>query len=62
MLRVVVGGGPGGRVRRRLRGGRRAPALVVARPARAARRAVARVRRLPGRRAPALVPVGKVTC
>lgn len=56
VLRVVVGGGPGGRVRRRLRRGRRAPALVVAGARARARRAVPRVRRLPGRRAPALVP------
>lgn len=56
VLRVVVGGGPGGRVRGRLRRGGRAPALVVAGARARARRAVPRVRRLPGRRAPALVP------
>lgn len=56
VLGVVVGGGPGGRVRRRLRRGRRAPALVVAGARGRARRAVPRVRRLPRGRAPALVP------
>lgn len=61
VLRVVVGGGPGGRVRRRLRGGGRAPALVVARACARARRAVARVRRLPGGCAPALVPARTTT-
>lgn len=56
VLRVVVGGGPGGRVRRRLRRGRRAPALVGRGPGARARRAVPGVRRLPGGGAPALVP------
>lgn len=57
MLRVVVGGGPGGRVRGRGGRGRGAPALVAAGAGAAARRSVAGVRRLAGGSAPALVSV-----
>lgn len=55
MLRVIVSRRPRGRVRRRLRAGRRAPALVVTGTSARAGRAVASVRCLTGSGAPALV-------
>lgn len=56
VLCVVVGGGPGGRVRRCLRGRGGAPALVVAGPGAGTRGSIAGVRRLARGSAPALVP------
>lgn len=55
VLRVVIGPGPGGRVRRRGRSRRSSPSLVRAGPSASAGCSVARVRGLSGRCAPALV-------